>query len=159
VCVQIRIENRRSDKQVLRRIKLFQTSTSTKTTIPTTRVSLPPEIPLLQHSQVSYTILTLQFASPSDKEGAVHAKFDVKSDRGSTAMSIRPPLGEMLGSWNGMAGGSGGPEVMEFDEALERLQGIHQRSTASFSLVSGGNNGGGGRGGSCGNGLGKKGGR
>jgi len=135
VCVQIRIENRRSDKRVLRRIRIFKNS-NTKATIPTTRTSLPNEIELLQHSQISYSILTLQFASASDREDAISARFDVKSDRGSTSMTIRPPLGEMLSSWNVIGGGSSRRmNDGEFDMAVGRLQGIHQRSTASFSLV------------------------
>jgi len=51
-------------------------------------------------------------------------------------MTIRPPLGEMLSSWNVIGGSSSRRmEDGEFDMAVGRLQGIHQRSTASFSLV------------------------
>jgi len=128
VCVQIRFENRRTDGRGIRRIRLMQRKVATNGTIPTTRTAIPQEIDILNSSQISYAMVGLEFAQVSDKDGATLARFDVKCDRSSNSIDIRPPLAELLvGSKM---------KSSDFDEAMQKLHGIHQRAVSKFDSSS-----------------------
>jgi hypothetical protein len=78
---------------------------------------------------VSALSLGIAFASATDKDGVTVAKFDVKSDRGTTPIEIRPTLGEFLD-----ASKIKSISQDEFDKTVNEMHGIHQRSTSTFSL-------------------------
>lgn len=93
------------------------------------RVIAPPEILALKKDKVSTVSLGITFASATDKYGVSVAKFDVKSDRGSTPIEIRPTLGEFLDATKTKS-----ISQADFDRAVADMHGIHQRSTSTFSL-------------------------
>lgn len=124
VCVQFKFENKRNDHCAVRRIRLMPKNVSKSNVIPTTRTYLPMEISTLENSKLSYAIVGIEFAQASDKDGAMMAKFDIKCDRGTTPIDICPPLAEMIRPVH--------LSRQEFDTAIEKLQGIHQQTMASF---------------------------
>lgn len=89
---------------------------------------IPPEIPALKKGMASSVFVGLTFASASDRDGVTVAKFDVKSDRGSTSIEIRPTLGELL---NNEA--TKNISQSDFDAAISGLHGI-QRIASTFTL-------------------------
>lgn len=135
MAMQFRFENRRTDGGMLRRIRLHQHksvgATKTTTTVPTIaprRMVLPPEISILTTGQMSILVVGVDFACASDKEGAMHGKLEVKSDRGSNVLDIRPPLGELLQRVK--------LSKSEFEASMQRLQGFN-RVTSSFTCTGG----------------------
>ncbi len=128
VCVQIKFENKRSDRKAIRRIHLAQRKVTTSGTVPTTRVKIPQEISSLDSSKISLAVIGLESAQASSKDGSILAKFDVKCDRGTTQIEIRPPLAETIQ-----------PIYMaksEFVSLADKMHDIHQRSEALLSLRS-----------------------
>ena len=93
------------------------------------RVITPPEILALKKSKVSTVSLGITFASATDRDGLSVAKFDVKSDKGSTPIEIRPTLGEFLDATKTKS-----ISQVDFDKAVDEMHGIHQRTTSTFSL-------------------------
>lgn len=93
------------------------------------RVITPPEISALKKGKVSTVSLGITFASSTDRDGLSVAKFDVKSDKGSTPIEVRPTLGEFLD-----AAKTKSISQSDFDKAVGEMQGIHQRTTSTFSL-------------------------
>ena len=120
------IINRRIDGGTLRRIHLFQRNKSCIGKIPTARVIVPQEIGVLKDSQICITTLGIEFIEISDKAHALSAHFHIKSDRGSSPVfDITPTLGEIVKPYQ--------LSNAEFDSAIEKLRGIHQRGVASFN--------------------------
>ena len=122
ILLQVQFQNMRTDMGVLRRVRIINRS-STSGYIGLKRAALPPEILALGKAQLTCVILGLEFASLSDKEGSLQARFDVKSDRGSNALDLRPPLVELVL-----------PIVFNpsiFDDTMNRLVGF-QRVVSSF---------------------------
>jgi AP-3 complex subunit beta len=129
VTIQVRFENRRSDFGVLRRIKIIQRSAASGAIAPR-RVVFPPEISALEKGKMAMLVLGVEFTASSDKDGSMHGKFEVKSDKGSSPLDVRPPLGELLQ-----------PVKMsknEFEGYIQRLQGFN-RVSSSFKLTGGEN--------------------
>lgn len=127
VTMQIRFENRRTDFGVLRRIKIIQRSAASGA-IALRRVVIPPEISVLEKGKMAILVLGVEFTASSDKDGSMHGKFEVKSDKGSGPLDVRPPLGELLQ-----------PAKMsksDFEASIQRLQGFN-RVTSSFKLTGG----------------------
>jgi hypothetical protein len=89
------------------------------------RVIAPQEITALKKGQMTTATLGVEFQSASDRDGALQARFDIKSDRGSNPVDIKPPLGELLVPCR--------MSESDFDSAMERLQGF-QRVESSFVL-------------------------
>lgn len=94
------------------------------------KIATPRELPELKKGMVSTFFIGLTFASASDRDGASVAKFDVKSDRGTTSIEIRPTLGELLKDEPPKT-----KSQTDFDAALAGLHGI-QRIFMSFKLSS-----------------------
>jgi hypothetical protein len=92
-------------------------------------VIAPPEIMALNKGEVSIFSLGIAFASATDRDGISVAKFDVKSDRGSTPVEIRPTLGEFLDATKTKS-----ISQTDFDTAVNEMHGIHQRTASTFSL-------------------------
>ena len=130
LCVQIRFENRRTDSSVLRRIRLIQRSSGGSGTFSPRRLSIPLEVGVLKSGQSSTVLLGLEFAEKSDKDKVFLAKLEVKSDRGTNAVEIRPPLAETILPLR--------MKRAEFVAAASRLQGITQRTVSSFALKAAG---------------------
>mmetsp|Transcript_3818 Transcript_3818/g.8588 ORF Transcript_3818/g.8588 Transcript_3818/m.8588 type:complete len:1466 (-) Transcript_3818:133-4530(-) len=125
-CLQIKFENMRADSGVLRRIRLIQRSAGGSGTFSPRRLSLPLEIGILKKGQSSCVLLGLEFTQKSDKDKVFLSKLEVKSDRGTNAFEIRPPLAETTLLYR--------MKRPEFDAAVTRLQGITQRTVSSFAL-------------------------
>ena len=81
----------------------------------------PHEIVALKTGQMTTATLGISFQSSSDRDGALQARFDFKSDRGSTAVDIRPSLGDMLQPCR--------IKTVEFDSNFESLQGFSRVTT------------------------------
>ncbi len=113
----------------MRHVRLIHRRGTGNGIIAPSRVNSPPEIPILKQGQITTVYIGLTFASATDRDGVALAKFDIKSDRGSNPVEIRPSLGELLDSPNSMS-------QSEFDKACSELQGIHQRITSSVSVSS-----------------------
>lgn len=80
----------------------------------------------LKKGQMTTATLGISFQSASDRDGALQARFDFKSDRGSTPVDIRPSLGDMLQPCP--------MNVKEFDSNVGALQGFSRVST-KFQLA------------------------
>jgi len=129
VILQVRFENRRSDSGMLRRIRIIQRGGGGgASVVGLRRVVVPPEISELKKDQMAILVLGVEFVSASDKDGAMHGKFDLKSDRGTNPLDVRPPLAELLQPAK--------ISKSEFDGYLQRLQGFH-RMMLGFPLVGG----------------------
>ena len=126
LCVQMNFENKRADSGVLRRIRLIQRSAGGGGTFSPRRLSLPLEISVLKSGQSSTVLLGLEFAEKSDKDKVFLSKLEVKSDRGTNTVEIRPPLAETVLPYR--------MKKTEYEAAASRLQSITQRTVSSFSL-------------------------
>ena len=120
-------ELRRTDAGTLRHVRIIHRGGTGSGVIAPSKVITPPEIPALKKGKISTVFIGLTFSSATDRDGIALAKFDIKSDRGTTPVEIRPSLGELLDSPKSVS-------ISEFDTAFAELQGIHQRISASFSL-------------------------
>ena len=122
LCLQVHVENTRQDGGSIRHVRLVHRGGSTA------KVVTPPEIPVMKKGTTSRLFVGIAFESISDRDGGVVAKFDVKSDRGSTSIEIRPTIGEILNydATNNMT-------QSEFDQACSKLHGL-QRISTSLSL-------------------------
>ena len=118
--------HRRSDGRAIRRIRFMQRSVSSSNIVPATKVMIPQEIDMLNKSQLSFVIIGIEFAQASDKDGALLARFDVKCDRSTTSVDINPPLAELIVR-NKL-------DIVEFDKAMGKLHGIHQRTESRFDI-------------------------
>lgn len=127
VMLQLKFENRRTDAGTLRRVRIIQRSSSTGSIAPQ-RLVAPPEIMALKKGQMSTATVGISFQSASDREGALQARLDIKSDRGSNAVDIKPPLGELLRPCR--------MSSSDFDSSMNKLQGF-QRVESVFMLSPG----------------------
>ena len=111
---------------MIRRIKLLQ-RTAAGNSVSIIRTVIPQELDVLEKSHMSLTILGLEFAHTSDKDGVMQARFDVKCDRSTTTVDIRPPLAELITPNHDV-------EASDFCAAIDKLQGIHQRAVTKIDL-------------------------
>lgn len=88
---------------------------------------VPPEIVALEKSKLAQAYMGVDFASASDRDGAMHARFEIKSDRNSTPIDFKPPLCEVLRPIK--------MKVDAFDAGMKKLHGF-QRVASSFALPS-----------------------
>jgi len=128
VCLQVHVENMRTDAGTLRHVRIIQRGGTSGGIISPSRVVTPPEFPALKKGMASAVIVGITFASASDRDGVAVAKFDVKSDRGTTSIEVRPTLGELLKD-----DASKTTSQSDFDAAVSALQGI-QRISWTFAL-------------------------
>jgi len=116
--------DRKTDSNSLRRIRILPKSSSGGG-IQVKKALCPPDIAELKPSQVANATLCLEFASASNREGDMVARFDIKTSTGSgIPIEIKPSLGDLLMAQKA-------PSVAEFDAAMNRMQGF-QRVTSSF---------------------------
>jgi len=128
VCLQVHVENLRTDAGTLRHVRIIQRGGTSGGSISPSKVITPPEFPALKTGMASTVFIGITFATATDRDGVAVAKFDVKSDRGTTSIEIRPTLGELLNDDE--------TETMsqtEFDAVISGLQGI-QRISMTFTL-------------------------
>eukprot|EP00984_Skeletonema_dohrnii_P019666 scaffold9453_cov84-Skeletonema_dohrnii-CCMP3373.AAC.3 len=126
VCLQAHIENMRTDVGTLRHVRIVHRRGASGGSISASKVILPPEISVLKKGQASIVFIGITFESATDRDGVALAKFDVKSDRGSTSIDIRPSIGEMLDT---------PPENIDFDAATSGFEGNKfLMISVSFSL-------------------------
>jgi len=85
----------------------------------------PQEIVALKKGQMTTATLGISFQSASDRDGALQARFDFKSDRGNNPVDIRPSLGDMLQPCR--------MNAKDFDVHVEALQGF-SRVVSKFQL-------------------------
>jgi hypothetical protein len=126
VLMQLQFQNKRTDRGVLRRVRIIGRSSSSGHVGPT-RTVIPPEIVALAKGKMAMAVLGMTFASVSDREGSLQARFDLKSDRGSTALDLRPPLGELVQPLK--------MPTETFEKGMQRLQGF-QRVVSKFTVPS-----------------------
>lgn len=119
---------RKTDAGTLRHVRIVHRQGSSSGVIAPSQIIAPPEILALKKGQVSTLSLGISFGSSTDKDGVSVAKFDVKSDRGTTPIEIRPTLGEFLDPTKTDISQN------DFDKTVDEMNGIHQRATATFSL-------------------------
>ena len=91
------------------------------------KVITPPEIPALKKGMASTLFIAITFASATDRDNISVAKFDIKSDHGTTSVEVRPTLGELL-----IDEGTKNMSQAEFDTAISILHGI-QRISSTFN--------------------------
>eukprot|EP00985_Skeletonema_marinoi_P021036 scaffold12689_cov97-Skeletonema_marinoi.AAC.2 len=126
VCLQAHIENMRTDVGTLRHVRIVHRRGASGGSISPSEVILPPEISVLKKGQASIVFIGITFESVTDRDGVALAKFDVKSDRGSTSIEIRPSIGEMLDT---------PPKNIDFDAATSGFEGNKfLMISVSFSL-------------------------
>ncbi len=126
VCLQVNIENMRTDVGSLRHVRIVHRSGTSGGSISPSKVILPQEISVLKNGQASIVFIGITFESATDRDGVALAKFDVKSDRGSTSIDIRPSIGEMLDT---------PPKNIDFDAATSGFEGNKfLMISSSFSL-------------------------
>lgn len=124
VCIQIQFKNKKSDSGSLRRIKITPRSGS-KGGIVVKKAICPAEIPELKKGQMSSASLCIQFASASNREGDMIARFDIKSSiGGGVPVEIKPSVGELLKPHK--------LTIDEFDSKIGKMHGF-QRVSAAFS--------------------------
>lgn len=119
---------RRTDEGTLRHVRIVHRQGSSSGVIAPSQVVAPPEILALKKDKVTTVSLGIVFASATDKDGVSVAKFDVKSDRGTTPIEIRPTLGEFLDATNTKS-----ITEANFDKTVKEMNGI-ERATSTFSL-------------------------
>jgi hypothetical protein len=131
VCLQIRFENKKTDATAggsssFRHLRIVQRSSSTSgTMIGPRRVVPPQEIDVLNVGQRSDCMLGIEFASPSDRDGSLLAKFDVKFGSSGIPVEIKPLIADVLLPCQ--------RSLEEFDEQIKRLQGF-QRVDTNLSI-------------------------
>lgn len=128
VCLQVNIENMRTDVGSIRHVRIVHRSGKSGGSISPSKVIVPQEISVLKNGQASIVFIGITFESATDRDGVALAKFDVKSDRGSTSIEIRPSIGEMLDT---------PPKNIDFDSATAGFEGNKfLMISSSFSLSS-----------------------
>eukprot|EP00980_Cylindrotheca_fusiformis_P007006 scaffold1474_cov132-Cylindrotheca_fusiformis.AAC.2 len=96
---------------------------STKGGVAVKKTVLPPEIPELKNGQMSTVQMCVQFVSPSNREGDLAIRFDIKSSTGGAVpVEIRPRVGELLRVLS--------MKVDDFDSSFRKMQGFQRVSTA-----------------------------
>lgn len=119
---------RKTDTGTLRHVRIVHRQGASSGLISPSQIIAPPEILALKKGQISTISLGIAFGSATDKDGVCVAKFDVKSDRGTTPIEIRPSLGEFLDPKKTSI------SQQDFDKTVDEMNGIHQRATATFLL-------------------------
>ncbi|CAB9508168.1 AP-3 complex subunit beta-1 [Seminavis robusta] len=127
VCLQVRFENQKADGGVIRRLRILQRSSATSSShIGPKKVVVPGEIAQLRQGQMSSVMVGIDFASPSDRDESLQAKFDIKFNGGSIPVEVRPPLVHLMQSCQ--------RSDSDFGSGMAKLQGFN-RVDASFSLA------------------------
>jgi hypothetical protein len=119
---------RRSDDGLIRRIRLGLRSSGTVVNNPVKQVILPQELPVLKPGEMSIVSIIVEYFAVSTKEGALSVKLELKSDRGSFPLEIRPPLGELMTPLR--------MSEIDFESACKRFHSVHHKSEAVLSTVS-----------------------
>ncbi len=112
----------------LRHVRIVHRGGKSSGIISPSKVVTPPEIPALKKGMASTVFIGITFASATDRDGVTVAKFDVKSDRGTTSIEVRPTLGELLNDDVPKT-----TSQTDFDTRMFALQGI-QRISSTFTL-------------------------
>jgi hypothetical protein len=111
---------------VIRHIRILQrTSTASSSHIGPKKSVVPGEIVGLKQGQMSNVMLGIDFASASDRDDSLLARFDIKFTGGSVPIELRPSLVQLLQPCNRSSS--------EFDSSMAKLQGFN-RVEASFDV-------------------------
>lgn len=111
---------------MIRHIRILQRSSSSSAShIGPKKAVVPGEIVQLKQGQMSNVILGIDFASPSDRDDSLLARFDIKFNGGSVPMEIRPNLVQLLQTCK--------KSSSEFDGGMAKLQGFN-RVESSFNV-------------------------
>jgi len=119
---------RRSDDGLIRRIRLGLRSSSHVANDPVKQVTVPQEVPMLKPGEMSIVHVIVEYYAVSTKEGALLVKLELKCDKGSFPIEIRPPLGELMNPLR--------MDDLDFDSACKRFHGVHHKSEATLSSIS-----------------------
>jgi AP-3 complex subunit beta len=127
VCVQVQFGNKRTDTTSLRRIKVLPRSGSSGP-YATKKILCPPEVLELKTGQVSTSLMVLEFASTSNRDGDLVGRIEIKQgSAGSVPVEVKPSLGELLRPPKKTSS-------EEFDSTLKRMQGF-QRVESTFNAT------------------------
>jgi hypothetical protein len=85
----------------------------------------PNEIASLRQGQMSNVILGVDFASVSDRDDSLLARFDIKFNGGSAPVELRPSIGQLLDPCQ--------KSLSDFESAMSKLQGFN-RVANTFQL-------------------------
>lgn len=127
VVVQILFENQKMESGApFRRLCIIQRSSASSTSVISPRkVVLPLEIDQLASGKKSECIVGIDFASPSDRDGVMQAKFEIKFGSGSVPADLKPSIGDLLLPCKRTR--------EDFDSAIARMHGFN-RVESSFSV-------------------------
>jgi hypothetical protein len=120
VVVQILFENQKPESGApFRRLCITQrSSTSSTSVISPRKVVLPLEIDQLASGKKCECLVGIDFASPSDRDGAMQAKFEIKFGSGSVPADLKPSIGDLLLPCKRTR--------EEFDSAIARMHGFNR---------------------------------
>jgi len=125
VCVQMRFEHQGKSVPV-RRLRVLQRASSTgSSTIRPAKLVLPPEIPQLPPGKLVECCLGIDFTAPSDRDGSMQARLEIKHSSGGIPVELKPSIGELLLPCK--------RTITDFDQAVQRMQGF-QRVESTFPL-------------------------
>lgn len=118
---------RRSDDGLIRRIRMNVRSSGNAVNNLVKKVILPQEVPILKTGEMTIVNVIVEYFAISTKDGALSVKLELKSDKGSFPLEIRPPLGELMIPLR--------INETDFDFACKRFHGVHHKSEATLTMV------------------------
>ena len=121
VFLQLLLESRASSSQIFRRIKWLPRPLGGSSQVVPKKIYFPSEIDQLKPGQKTECVLGMDFASLSDRDGSMLAKFDFRFGSGSIPVEIKPTLGDMLLPFQPSSRTTG-----QFDDEVKGLQGFHR---------------------------------
>jgi hypothetical protein len=121
--------HRKPDAASLRRIRILPRSGGGGGSIAVKKALLPLEILELKQGQVSNAIVCLEFAAPSNRDGDLVARLDIKTSLSGVSVELKPSLGELLQTSSALQNKM---SADLFDATMGRLQGF-QRVSSNFS--------------------------
>ena len=126
LCSHVVCLSRRTDGGVIRHIRILQrASSASSSNIGPKKAVVPGEIAGLKQGQMSNVMLGIDFASASDRDDSLLARFDIKFTGGSVPIEIRPSLVQLLQPCKRSSS--------DFDSGLAKFQGFN-RVESSFNV-------------------------
>jgi hypothetical protein len=122
--------HRKPDAASLRRIRILSRSGGGGGSIALKKALLPLEILELKQGQVSNATLCLEFAAPSNRDGDLVARLDIKTSLSGVPVELKPSLGELLLPPPSQVSMS----ADLFDATMGRMHGF-QRVSTNFSIT------------------------
>jgi hypothetical protein len=116
------IDYRRSDDGPIRRVRLGVRSVGNNAV---KQIKFPQEVPILRTGEMSIVTLIVEYHLITTKDGVMTVKLELKFDKGSFPLEIRPPLGELIIPFR--------MNEFVFDAACQRFHSVHHKSTSTLT--------------------------